>query len=359
VLKITTPLHSLKQSNWFKLICGASYQHIPAIRNLSLVYSLAGADCIDVAADSAVINTALEGIKMADILRDKAIQKGFSPSDQSWLMVSINDGDDPHFRKAQFNPNLCPSDCSRPCVQICPAEAIQFSDLDHGVIDELCYGCGRCFPVCPSNLISSRSSISNPKLVSHWLSEYPINALEIHTQVGHLNLFKQLWQVISPHLAQLQLLAISCPYEDGVIEYLQQLYRYISPLPCALIWQTDGRPMSGDIGKGTTHLAIKYAQQVLNSSLPGYVQLAGGTNQYTVTKLRSLNLLPDNFNRCDDPQKQKVSGIAYGSFARKLLNDVFLKLEQISPANQLENYPDLLWKAVNKASLLVSELKLT
>jgi hypothetical protein len=85
------------------------------------------------------------------------------------------------------------------------------------------------------------------------------------------------------------------------------------------VWQTDGRPMSGDIGKvcggvggwvgmhihthtclyihthtlththahtqGTAHPSIKLARKVLDildaHELPGHVQLAGGTNAYT------------------------------------------------------------------------------
>ena len=63
--KIADPRDSLKQGNWFKLICGASYQYLPAIRNLALAYTLAGADCIDIAADKAVISAARAGMKVA------------------------------------------------------------------------------------------------------------------------------------------------------------------------------------------------------------------------------------------------------------------------------------------------------
>ncbi|NER08760.1 MAG: 4Fe-4S ferredoxin, partial [Okeania sp. SIO3C4] len=53
-----SPLISLKKGHWFKLICGASFQHLPTVRNLTLAYTLAGADCIDVAADPAAIASA-------------------------------------------------------------------------------------------------------------------------------------------------------------------------------------------------------------------------------------------------------------------------------------------------------------
>lgn len=66
-----SPLTALQQGNWFKLICGASYQHLPAIRNLTLAYTLAGADCIDVA-DPAVITVAQEALNRAEFLGEQA-----------------------------------------------------------------------------------------------------------------------------------------------------------------------------------------------------------------------------------------------------------------------------------------------
>jgi hypothetical protein len=38
----TTPIQSLHSGNWVKLICGASFEDVVDIRNLSLVYTLAG-----------------------------------------------------------------------------------------------------------------------------------------------------------------------------------------------------------------------------------------------------------------------------------------------------------------------------
>lgn len=75
----------------------------------------------------------------------------------------------------EFDPDDCPKDCTRPCEKICPANAIfkvfflfllriyifhfffngEFLfDMKAGVINERCYGCGRCFPVCPYDKIS-------------------------------------------------------------------------------------------------------------------------------------------------------------------------------------------------------------
>ncbi len=341
----SSALLSLESGSWFKLICGASYQYLPSIRNLSLAYTLAGIDCVDVAADRAVINSALAGVRVAQNYRQSAIALGYNPS-KPLLMVSVNDGEDPHFRKAYFNPSRCPSSCDRPCEKICPADAITFKSGQEGVSEKLCYGCGRCLPICPYNYIETKSHVISIKEVLEWLTQLPISAIEIHTQQGHLEHFTQLWQSLKPHLSQLTLIAISCPYTPTVTKYLQQINQIIQPLPIPLIWQTDGRPMSGDIGKGTTHLTIKYAQQMIEQGFEGYFQLAGGTNEHTAQKIKLSPKL-----------KGKIAGIAYGSKARKLLADTLPQLEIVSQTNQLEEHPQLLWQAVEQCSQLVSTVK--
>ncbi|MEC4806215.1 MAG: LdpA C-terminal domain-containing domain [Jaaginema sp. PMC 1079.18] len=349
-----SPLQSLNSGRWFKLICGASYQHLPAVRNLTLAYILAGADCIDIAPDPAAIASAKLARSMARSLLSTARRKGYPTSDDPWLMVSLNDGEDPHFRKAEFDPNLCPVDCPRPCEAICPAGAIAFPQ---GIIDERCYGCGRCLPVCPVEAITTRSYVSTPEAFLPLLQQQAIDALEIHTRPGNLAGFKRLWSAIAPYQQHLKLLAISCPDGNEVIDYLQALAEIITPLSGFLLWQTDGRPMSGDIGKGTTRATIKFAQKVLNADLPGFVQLAGGTNQYTAPKLQQLTF------------KQKYSqfaGIAYGSYARRQLAPILDRIEQNSLAEDcpystpyLENDTHLLWQAVDRAHQLVGQLKTT
>ncbi|MGB3534879.1 MAG: LdpA C-terminal domain-containing domain [Microcoleaceae cyanobacterium] len=368
------PLNSLRLGNWFKLICGASYQHLPAVRNLTLAYTLAGADCVDVAADPAVIVAAKAGLEAARQLGAVAAEKGFHYTAQPLLMISLNDGEDPHFRKAEFDSTACPVECWRPCEAICPADAITFSEASSGVIDALCYGCGRCLPVCPSHLISARSYVSTPATVAQLLLSNGVDAVEIHTQVGREQDFKRLWENVQPRVNQLKLISISCPNHPDLIEYLSTLSKIIAPLSCDLIWQTDGRPMSGDIGAGTTSASIKLAQKAIAAGLPGFVQLAGGTNQSTVPKLRTLGLLPSTAPALRDEslsQSGGVGGIAYGSYARTLLSTLLEQLESMAisaptttkPNNRaivvgtLETQPDILWQAVSLAHSLVSQLK--
>jgi Fe-S-cluster-containing hydrogenase component 2 len=324
------------------------------------VYALAGADCIDVAADPAIVATTRDALAIAHSLNRDARQRGYRPA-QPWLMVSLNDGEDPHFRKAEFNPTACPTACARPCEAICPAQAIVFKAGFSGVIDDLCYGCGRCVPICPVQQISTRSYVYTPEVISPLLFEAGVDAIEIHTQIGRFDHFARLWRSIQPYIHQLKLLAISCPDGENLIEYLQTLHDLIAPLPCALIWQTDGRPMSGDIGDGATRACIKLGQKVLSARLPGYVQLAGGTNRSTVPKLNALNLL-HNRNSSNEP---KIAGIAYGSYARSLLLPVLNQLEALEAQTPvatvapiwIETMPELLWNALSLADELVSQIK--
>ncbi len=364
------PLKSLQSGSWFKLICGASYQHLPVIRNLAVAYTLAGADCIDIAADPAVIRVVQEALTAADVLRAGSTLGVTSV--RPWLMISINDGEDPHFRKATFDPKSCPEDCSRPCVATCPTEAISFArDQPSGVVSDRCYGCGRCLTVCPPQIIAAQTHVTSAVTVLPQVIA-AVDAIEIHTQVGRQWQFESLFQTIRPYLPQLKLLAISCPYGDGVIEYLWQLYRLMGPLAVPLVWQTDGRPMSGDIGSGTTHVTIRYGQKMLQDGPPGYIQLAGGTNHQTIPKLSSLpdwRPLAAPFNSLSNTSKNRVlttfGGVAYGSYARKLLQPTLntLDIKAMSAfseggnATPLEAYPDLLEQAIHKCRTLIDPLK--
>ncbi len=339
-------LQALQAGQWFKLICGASFQDLPAIRHLAIAYSLAGADCIDVAAEPAVVAAARSGVTAAKSLTDAAAQRGYQPT-QPWLMVSVNDGEDPHFRKAVFDPTICPVDCPRPCVNICPADAIAFTDKQQGVIVDRCYGCGRCLPICPIQIIAEQKHVSTPAAVRELLKTGEVQAIEIHTQPDRGQEFLKLWRELAGALDQLKLISISAP---GGLEHLRsisELLQSLTPNPL-IIWQTDGRPMSGDIGMGTTHATIALGRQVAAAKLPGYVQLAGGTNNYTVEKLRELRLLKSA------GQEIFISGIAYGSYARVILAPLF---EQIPGNDKLEDHPHILWQAVDRAALLVQQIK--
>ena len=50
---------------WVKLICGASNEDIVAVEDLCAIYSAAGVDYIDVAAEQSIVHAARSGIKLS------------------------------------------------------------------------------------------------------------------------------------------------------------------------------------------------------------------------------------------------------------------------------------------------------
>jgi len=277
------------------------------------------------------------------------------------VMVSVNDDEDPHFRKAYFDPQKCPKDCPRPCELSCPANAIHHL----GVIEPKCYGCGRCIPVCPLNLIETKSFTQPHDHVIQLMMEQDIDAMEIHTRPNGTMAFGRFWQSVGNHVRkQLKLIAVSFQDMDDLGSELQIMRNILAmatdqdleqdqaqneKMSFKLVWQTDGRPMSGDIGKGTAHASFKLASKVLEEikqrDLGGYVQLAGGTNHHTHELIQENGL------------GRKVAGVAFGGVARKTLAPIFDVLASRDALERIELYPDLLLQAIRLANELVGPYK--
>ncbi|KAL9275240.1 Light dependent period A-like protein [Drosera capensis] len=335
---ITAPQVSLQRGNWVKLICGASFEDVVDVRNLSLVYTLAGVDCIDCAADASVVGAVSEGIEAA---------RHFVPLRRPWVMISVNDDEDLHFRKAEFDPEDCPLDCSRPCELVCPANAISLSsgksfELHHydsrlqkewrgGVITERCYGCGRCFPVCPYDKIRVTTYVRDARTTADLLMGNDVDAIEIHTNGRQFDSFKGLWTDLGGSHGCLKLVAISLPdVGESTTALMSSMFSIMKPdFHGYNLWQLDGRPMSGDIGRGATREAVAFAARLVRATdrPPGFLQLAGGTNVHTVDYLKKEGLFQETFtaNTLHDRDivgppsswNSPIGGIAYGGYARK------------------------------------------
>ncbi|XP_057852352.2 uncharacterized protein LOC131062658 isoform X2 [Cryptomeria japonica] len=390
------PQDSLKQGQWVKLICGASFEDVADVRNLSLIYTLAGVDCIDCAADDSVVTAVNEGIDMAEQICMSGDAAERIPLRRPWVMISVNDDTDIHFRKAQFDPEDCPIDCSRPCERVCPADAIKFESSIHyndvplnsssakfqaGVISERCYGCGRCLPVCPYDKIRENTYVRTNAAITELLRRSDVDAIEIHTSAGHLDSFKELWNNLSNLVEQLKLIAVSLPdLGDSTIETLNAMYLIMKPfLRSYNLWQLDGRPMSGDIGKGATREAVAFAARMVENKNrpPGFLQLAGGTNSYTIEALKRIDLfqttsIPDcamesaNITVPFEAGKQiytdaLIAGVAYGGYARKVVGRVLHKMYDSEDSNfvrlHIEQYPHFLLEALEEALALVGPMK--
>ncbi len=330
-----SPYCALDTGSWLKLICGASFHHLPSIRNLALVYSLAGVDCIDFAAEPAVLHTVKAGIDQAQILA----QQWSMPFHRPWLMASLNAGEDPHFRKAFFDPAQCPLDCPRPCERVCPALAIDQT----GVLQDRCYGCGRCEPVCPLGLVEFVSkTYSLPELVQ-FLIEASIDAIEVHTQPISIEPFCTLFTELKPLLSRLKLFSVSVPDGEGLENFVQHVGLMIqdSSLNAQtkqhLIWQTDGRPMSGDLKAiSTSRQGLALASKFHAFKPKGHLQLAGGTN-HTTAGLMETAAFP-------------IAGVAFGSYARKLI-------QEEADGAPIEDNMQHLSLALKKAQALVTPYK--
>ena len=289
---------ALLNGSWVKLICGASNQDLPAIADLCAIFAAAGVHCVDVAAEMAVLYAAREGLSWA--------QHHYGA--QPWLMVSVSDGADIHFRKAWFDSSRCPAECSRPCERICPALAITSTGIDIS----RCYGCGRCLPCCPHGLIEEREHRTSASDLVPLLHKFRPDAIEIHTAPGRADSFSALLRYltkVSP--MPLQRLAVSCSLERHNLKasdlarelwYRHALLRRLNYRP---LWQLDGRPMSGDIGLGTAGAAVALWRNLYSIAPPGPLQLAGGTNASTIELLL--------------PHGPSPAGVAFGGAARHLL----------------------------------------
>ena len=337
------PEAALAAGRFVKLICGAGNQDLAAIEDLCAVYSLAGVHCIDVAADAAVAAAARRGMGWA-------MERGAT---QPWLMLSLSAGADPHFRKASFDPQRCPSDCPRPCQRVCPALAIGPSG---GVLAERCYGCGRCLPACPLGLIDEQQVLLSPEVVPQLLASVQPDAVELHTQAGRQEAFAQRLQQVQASGIRLQRLAVSCGLERGAQggsgaagaqtsplsarELAAELWQRFALLRAAgfrPLWQLDGRPMSGDVGAGTARSAVKLLEAIRPWAPPGPLQLAGGTNAHTAELLSA---------------GAGAAGVAFGGMARSLLQPLLLEAE--AHGGSLRDCPELFEQALNLAQALLA-----
>ncbi|MQM02964.1 hypothetical protein Taro_035738 [Colocasia esculenta] len=230
-----------------------------------------------------------------------------------------------------------------------------------------------------------RTYIRDTAATSELLRRHDVDAIEIHTS-GRLDMpsnhFNRIaWQAIhlglvaSPIWQQAFLIwytKVSLPHAgESVVNAMNNLYSVMeTSLQCHNLWQLDGRPMSGDIGRGATKDAINFAVHLaaVGNRPPGFLQLAGGTNSHTVDCLKKVGLfqtwaIPDrtegkaSFTASNGSLQALIGGVAYGGYARKVVGQVLNQLSTQHGRIQIEDYPEHLLQALREALSLVGPVK--
>ncbi len=307
---------ALKQKNFFKLVCGASLTDVQMIENLSFIFSLAGAHVIDVASMPDVILAARKGIKRAvETSHGMSLRLHNIPL----IMASIQLDEDPHFRKAEVDFNLC--DVCGACVKVCPTEAFKI-DKQFLYSKERCFGCGICPDVCHVDAIKMIDTRPLPKETLQDMLLLGVRSIEFHFGKNYKKVL-EIWHEIKDLVKELTLVSFSIGSDLLSTEDIKTAANLCFNLAGPdIILQCDGIPMSGGLenkslrGNNTDSQSLQVAKIIEEEKLPVFLQISGGTNQHSFKRSVESGL--------------NINGVAIGSYARKQLMPFMDKLDSES-----------------------------
>lgn len=281
-----------KNKNCFKLVCGAGNEDIEEVERLVYLYSKAGCSLFDLSANLKVVQAAKRGLKKSGIL------------DNRYLCVSVGIKGDPHISKAEINNSFCKK-CDA-CIKSCPQNAILSDILTNYIKRKRCIGCGKCLKFCKHNAISMHSQEIDLCEVLPPLINEGIDCLELHA-IGEddYEVFEKWYTLNSLYDGILSICIDRAKLSNKhLIERIKKMISLRAPY--STIIQADGSPMSGGVDDYKTTLqAVATAEIIQNENLPVYILLSGGTNSKTAELAHLCGIKP--------------SGIAIGSFARKIV----------------------------------------
>lgn len=325
----------LDTGKFFKLVCGAGNENLVQVSRLSTVYTLAGANGLDVSASSEVVESCVKGIKFAYQI---APEIGVEIQHRPFITVSVGMPGDHHVRKARIDKERCVK-CEL-CLSVCPVDAIS-EDL---IIDSSrCIGCGHCENICSAD-INAIYYQHNEKALENVLPrclEAGAENIELHAAVPGDDIILSEWKTInkiqSNHFVSICLDRLHLS-DSTLIFRIKKAMRVSQE---RTIIQADGVPMSGGRDDFNTTLQAIAIADVINKNMlkndseyqPPYILLSGGTNGKT-GELAKL---------CD----VRFNGVSIGTHARKIVKPFIQN-------NEFELNIDLIKQAVTVAGELVT-----
>ena len=371
---------ALEKKCFFKLVCGASLTDIDMIEKLSFLFTLAGAHVIDLAPRADVILACKKGIQ-------KALGR-----DMPWhvstplIMASIQLDKDPHFRKVTVDYNLC--DLCGKCIKACPTEAFNINDFKFIAperktrelapedlsekqqsvslpappvaagsnlrkarwacprdskfeerrfiyLEERCFGCGMCPGYCHVNALSMIETNPTPEETLKEMIQLRVDSIEFHFGKNYMRIV-EIWDKVKNLIKDLNLLSFSVGSEllsePEIKEASNLCYKLAGR---NIILQCDGKPMSGgsNFGNNNDNSSIEVAMVIQKENLPVYLQLSGGTDEHSYKRACNRGV--------------KISGVAIGSYARKLLMPHLKNQRLMSSREDLHNALEIAKRLVN------------
>jgi ferredoxin len=296
----------LARGKYFKLVCGAGNEDADEVRLLALIYTLTGANGLDVSATLKVVEACMDGI---DLAYEHAERLGLEIPIRPFITVSVGMSGDHHVRKA-FIVDDC-VDCGK-CIPVCPTDAIPDNYV---IISEKCIGCGNCEAICPPKVAAVRYE-HNDKVLREILPlclAAGAENIELHAAVPGDEKILEEWEMVSE--AQPNNFISMCldRYHLSNMHLIERIRAAQKIAGDRIIIQADGVPMSGGADDfNTTLQAIAIADVIQKDlkikdkdfqDLP--ILLSGGTNGKTAEMARMCNV--------------PFQGVSIGTHARKIV----------------------------------------
>ena len=288
----------MRNGNLFKLICGAGNEDADEVYKLCFVYTLAGANAIDMSANVEVVRSAVKGVNDAELLlKEYELDNYIRP----FLTVSIGMPGDHHVRKARILDENC-TECDA-CIPVCPTDAIP-NILE--IIESRCIGCGACGVACQDDAIGySHKNIEIESVLTECVA-LGVENIELHAAVLDDDPVLKEWEIVNkvnPDGFNSVCLDRGYLSNHGLKTRIQKM---LEICPDRMIVQADGIPMAGgDDDFRTTLQAVACADIVDKFSFPVHILLSGGTNSLSIELSK----------KCSVP----YAGVSIGTYARHLV----------------------------------------